>query len=237
MIDTYSQTAVRPPRRMVRELPQAERPFERACHIGVRALSVAELLALVLTTPDALDLAYEILRVSGGLAGLYQASRSEITSIPGVGDGLAIRLQAAVELGRRYVTTSPAERPYITSPGDAASLLMAEMQDLPQEHLRVILLDTRNRVISVPTIYVGSLNTSVVRVGELFRMAISSQAAAVIVAHNHPSGCASPSPEDVAVTRHIVQAGELLAISVLDHIIIGRNSFVSLKERCLGFEL
>jgi len=232
-METYSQTKT--PRRMVRELPTAERPFERACYLGVRALSVAELLALVLTTSDALDMAYEILGVSGGLSGLMQSSRHELTTIPGVGDGLAIRLQAAVELGRRYVTTSPAERPYITSPGDAANLLMSEMQDLPQEHLRVILLDTRNRVIGAPTIYVGSLNTSVVRIGELFRQAITSQAAAVIVAHNHPSGCASPSPEDVNVTRQMVQAGELLSVPVLDHIIIGRNSFVSLKDRGLGF--
>ena len=230
----YDQTAVRP-RRMIRELPPQERPFARACRVGVRALSVAELLALVLTTSDALDLAYEILEEAGGLAGLYQYSRQELTTIPGVGDGLAMRLQAAVELGRRYVTTSPTERPFVHSPGDAANLLMAEMQDLPQEHLRVILLDTRNRVIGMPTIYIGSLNTSVVRVGELFRQAITSQAAAVIVAHNHPSGCASPSPEDVRVTRQFVQAGELLDISVLDHIVIGRNSFVSLKERGLGF--
>lgn len=234
MNSSYPETAVRP-RRMIRELPPGERPFSRACHAGVRALSAAELLALVLQTPDALDMAYEILEAAGGLAGLYQYSRQRITTIPGVGDGLALRLQAAVELGRRYVTTSLAERPSINSPGDAANLLMAEMQDLPQEHLRVILLDTRNRVISIPTIYIGSLNTSTVRIGELFRQAITSQAAAVIVAHNHPSGCASPSPEDVHVTRQMVQAGELLSVPVLDHVIIGRCSFVSLKERALGF--
>jgi DNA repair protein RadC len=124
----------------------------------------------------------------------------------------------------------------VTTPADAANLLMSEMTFLEQEHLRVVLLDTRNRVLATPTIYVGSLNTSVIRIGELFRQAIRNNAAALIVAHNHPSGDPAPSPEDIHVTRKLVEAGKLLDIEILDHIVIGRQKFVSLKERGLGFD-
>jgi len=146
------------------------------------------------------------------------------------------QIKAALELGRRLLVSSPDDRPQVLSPGDAANLLMLEMGLLEQEHLRIVLLDTRNRVLSISTVYIGSLNTSMVRVGELFREAIRHNAAAVIVAHNHPSGDPTPSPEDVAVTKQIVQAGKLLDISVLDHIVVGRGRFVSLKERGLGFD-
>jgi DNA repair protein RadC len=146
------------------------------------------------------------------------------------------QLKAAFELGRRLIVTSPAERPQVRSPADAAQLLMAEMALLEQEHLRLVLLDTKNAVLSIPTVYVGSLNTSMIRVGELFRFALKENCAAVIVAHNHPSGDPTPSPEDVLVTRRIVEAGQLLDVEVLDHLVIGRGRFVSLKERGLGFD-
>jgi DNA repair protein RadC len=113
---------------------------------------------------------------------------------------------------------------------------MSEMMFLEQEHLKLVLLDTRNRVLGTPTIYVGSLNSSVIRIGELFRAALKENAAAFIVAHNHPSGDPSPSPEDIRVTKQLVQAGKLLDVEVLDHVIIGRQRFVSLKERGLGFD-
>lgn len=154
----------------------------------------------------------------------------------GVGQAQAARLQASLELGRRVLQADTGEQLLIHSPADAANFLMYEMFNLTQEHLRVILLNTQNRVIALPTVYVGSLNTSVVRVAELFKPAIVHNAAAVIVVHNHPSGDCSPSPEDVGVTRHLVQAGEMLSIPVLDHIILGRHRFVSLKERQLGFD-
>ncbi|MCA9869972.1 MAG: DNA repair protein RadC, partial [Anaerolineae bacterium] len=147
-----------------------------------------------------------------------------------------VQIKAALELGRRLLVTAPHERPQMRSPADAANLLMAEMSLLPQEHLRTVLLDTRNRVLSIPTIYVGSLNTAQVRVGEMFREAIRANCAGMIVVHNHPSGDPTPSPEDVQVTRMIVEAGSLLNIDVLDHLIIGRQRFVSLKERGLGFK-
>jgi DNA repair protein RadC len=133
------------------------------------------------------------------------------------------------------VVASPDERPQINSPADANALLTLEMGHLEQEHLRLLLLDTKNRVLATPTIYMGSVNTTVVRVSELFREAIRSNSAALIVVHNHPSGDPTPSSEDVQMTRQIVQAGELLGIEVLDHLIIGSGRFVSLKERGLGF--
>ncbi|MFZ1396233.1 MAG: DNA repair protein RadC, partial [Candidatus Promineifilaceae bacterium] len=164
-----------------------------------------------------------------------QLTRAQLMQLNGVGQAQAARLQAALELGRRVLQADPGEQPVIHAPADAANLLMYEMMNLTQEHLRVILLNTRNRVIGIPTVYVGSLNTSVVRLAEVFKPAIINNAAAVIVVHNHPSSDPSPSPEDVNVTRQLVQAGEMLSIPVLDHIILGRHRFVSLKERGLGF--
>ena len=152
-----------------------------------------------------------------------------------MGEAKVAQLKAAFELGRRLLVESPDEQPTITSPADAANLLLGEMSLLEQESMRVILLDTRNRVQAIQTVYQGSLNTTMVRVGELFREAVRANCAAIIVAHNHPSGDPSPSPEDVAITKDIVAAGKLLSIDVLDHLVIGRQRFVSLKERGLGF--
>ena len=208
--------------------------------VGERAVSTAELLAIILRTgvggENVLRLAERLLITFENLPGLARASIAELTEVKGIGPAKAIEIKAALEIGRRLLTTAPEEKPRVTSPADAANLLMSEMSFLEKENLRLILMDTRNQVVGTPTIYVGSLNTSVVRVGELFRAAIKENAAAFIVAHNHPSGDPAPSPEDVAVTRQIVQAGTLLNIEVLDHIIIGHNRFVSLKERGLGFQ-
>jgi DNA repair protein RadC len=131
--------------------------------------------------------------------------------------------------------SSAGERPSIHSPADIAALVQYEMSALEQEELRVILLDTRNSVMDVVMVYKGSLNSSQVRVGELFKEAIRRNAAAVILIHNHPSGDPEPSPDDVAVTRAIVEAGKLMDIHILDHIVIGAGRYVSLKERRLGF--
>lgn len=183
-----------------------------------------------------LQLAQILLAQTDGLPGLIRASRAEMESVKGIGKVKALRIKAALELGRRALTVSTEEKPQLTSPTDAANLLMSEMMYLEQEHLKLITLDTRNRILSVPTLYIGSLNTAVVRIAELFKFAIRENAAAIIVAHNHPSGDPSPSPEDVHFTRQLVKAGKLLDIEVLDHIIIGRQRYVSLKERSLGFD-
>jgi DNA repair protein RadC len=147
----------------------------------------------------------------------------------------AVRIRAALELGRRMMATSNEPRYRVNTPGDAAELLMPDMMLLEQEHMRLILLNSRHEVISTPTIYKGSLNTAVVRVAEVFKDALRQNAAALVVSHNHPSGDPSPSPEDIRVTRSFVEAGKLLGVEVIDHVIIGHNRYVSLKERGLGF--
>lgn len=225
---------------MIRDMAVADRPRERLISVGAGAVSTTELLAIILRTgaggENVLRLAERLLAEFGSLPGLARASIGELTRVRGVGAAKAAEIKAALEIGRRLMASAPEERSRVTSPSDAANLLMSEMMFLEQEHLRVLLLNTRNEVLRTPTIYIGSLNASVVRVGELFRAAIRENAAALIVAHNHPSGDPSPSPEDVHVTRQLVKAGQLLDIDVLDHIIIGRQRYVSLKERGLGFD-
>lgn len=225
---------------MIRDMAEENRPRERLMRVGAQAVSTAELLAIVLRTgvggENVLRLAERLLGEFRDLPGLARANVTELTRVKGVGPAKAVEIKAALEIGRRLMASAPQERLRVTSPADAANMLMSEMMFLEQEHLRLILLDTRNGVLSTPTIYVGSLNTSVIRIGELFRAAIKENAAAFIVVHNHPSGDPSPSPEDVNVTRQIVQAGKLLDISLLDHIVIGHQRYVSLKERGLGFE-
>lgn len=234
MTDNYTRAQIK--RRYVKDMPVEERPLYRLQQVGPMALSTVELLASVLQTHDALDLAQDMLNHFGDLAGVSRATDAELTAFDGVGDAQAGRVRAALELGRRLISVRGEEQMKVTSPADAANLLMTEMAFLEQEHLRLILLDTRNHVIGTPTIYVGSLNTSVVRIGELFRAAVRANAAAMIVAHNHPSGDPSPSPEDVNVTREMVRAGKIMSLDVLDHVIIGRMRYVSLKERGLGFD-
>ena len=223
----------------IKNLPAGDRPRERLSHDGATALSTAELLAIIFRVgvggENVIALSQRLLAKYGGLAGLARAPFTDLQEEHGLGEAKVATLKAAFELGRRLAITSPDERIQIRSPADAANLLMGEMSMLEQEHLRVMLLDTRNRVLAVPTIYIGSLNTSVIRVAEVFREAIRRNAAAVIIAHNHPSGDPTPSPEDVAVTRNIMQAGQLLDIEVLDHVVIGQQRFVSLKERGLAF--
>ncbi|MFQ5420262.1 MAG: DNA repair protein RadC [Anaerolineae bacterium] len=225
---------------MIRDMRQEDRPRERLIQVGAQAVSSVELLAIILRTgtggESVVRLAERLLAHFGSIPGLARATIAELTAVKGIGPAKAVEIKAGLELGRRLMAAAPEERPCVTSPGDAANLLMSEMMLLEQEHLRLILLDTRNRVLGTPTIYKGSLNTSVIRIGELFRAAIRANAAAFIMAHNHPSGDPAPSPEDVNVTRQAVTAGNLLDISLLDHIVIGHNRFVSLKERGLGFE-
>jgi len=224
----------------IKELPSGDRPRERLAEVGASGLSNAELLAILLRVglkgTNAVRLAENMLAQMGGLPGLHRASYSDLCAIKGVGTAKAAQLQAALELGRRIAISSPDERVVIKSPADAANLLMYQLAPLDQEYLFVILLDTRNRVMGRPLeVYHGSLNTSLIRVGEVFREAVKQNAAGIIVAHNHPSGDPSPSPEDVAVTRALVEAGKLLDVDVLDHLVIGHHRFVSLKERGLGF--
>ena len=220
----------------VRDLPVRERPVNRLHHVGAGSLSNAEIIAAIIQTPTALHTAAHLLAKHKGLMGLARASTHELQDTPELGPAKTAQIKAAMELGRRVLIASPDDRVQVKSPADAANLMMMEMSTLEQEHMRLILLDSKNYVIDTPTMYMGSLNTSVIRVGELFREAIRQNCAAVIICHNHPSGDPSPSPEDVAVTELITQAGQLLDIDVLDHLIIGQQRYVSLKERGLGFK-
>jgi DNA repair protein RadC len=166
-----------------------------------------------------------------------RASQTELEAIKGVGPVKAIELRAALALGRRLATLQPAERPVVRSPRDVFNLVQSEMAQLESEHLHVLLLNTKNQVLAQREVYRGTLNSSTVRVGELFRDAVREQCASVIIVHNHPSGDPAPSPEDVRVTAEAVKAGQLLDIEVLDHVIVGEgpDRYVSLKERGLGF--
>jgi len=224
----------------IKDLPVDERPRERLARAGEGALSTAELLAIILRTgvggENVLVLATRLLSRYGGLPGLARASFAELEAEKGLGKAKTAQLKAALELGRRMLLAAPEDRFVVRSPGDVAQILMAEMSHLEQEHFQVLYLDTRNRLLGSETVYVGSLNASHIRVSEVFRDAVKRNCAAVIVAHNHPSGDPTPSPEDVEVTRRLVAAGNLLDIEVLDHLIIGQQRFVSLRERGLGFD-
>ena len=160
----------------------------------------------------------------------------EISRVPGISNQTALRLKAALALGRKLLQPED-DRPVIHSPGDAAQILMPMLAHREQEYLMVMMLDTRNRMLDISEVYHGSLNSSMVRVGEVFKPALQRNAASVLVAHNHPSSDPTPSPEDVTVTRAIVQAGKLLDVSVVDHIVCGLSRWVSLKEKGLGFLL
>ena len=219
----------------IRELPITDQPVNRIRYLGSGSLSLRELLAIVVGGNDGFQIADNILRYASQLSDLARLSFYELVSIPGVGPSTAARLQALTELACRLQREAPQEQASIRSPSDIANLLQLEMALLDHEQLRIVLLDTKNRVQDVITLYKGSLNTAVVRVGEVFKEALKRNMAAIIIVHNHPSGDPTPSPEDVLVTQKIVQAGELLNIDVLDHLVIGYNRFVSLKERGLGF--
>jgi len=233
-----ADTTTRPTYRIA-DLRETERPRERLEKLGPQALSTAELLAILLRVGvpgiNAVELGQHLLNRFKGLGGIHRAPFEELLNEHGIGEAKASQIKAAIELGRRLTLEAPEERPTINSPADAAALVQYEMSALEQEHLRVLLLDTKNHVLDIVEVYRGSVNMSQVRVGEVFKAAIRRNATAVIVVHNHPSGDATPSPDDVAVTRAFVQAGKLIDVDVLDHLVIGQGKYVSLKERGLGF--
>jgi DNA repair protein RadC len=224
----------------MRELPAEARPRERLITEGAAALSPAELLAIILRVggpgENAIAMANRLLAHFGGLIGLAQANIDELVRSKGIGEAKATQLKAALELGRRMHLATPEDRLRIQSPADVANLLMLEMGLLQHEELRTVLLDVKNNVLKVPRVYSGNLSMVVVRAAEVFREAVRSNSQALILVHNHPSGDPTPSPEDVRLTEEMLRVGELLDIHVLDHIIIGRNRWVSLKERRLGFK-
>jgi DNA repair protein RadC len=221
----------------IHDLPQAERPRERLLSSGPHALSNAELLAILLRTgtrdESALDVASRLL-ASRGLDGLQRASAHELAEERGLGPASAAQLKAALELGLRLATLQPEERPTITGPEDVLSLVGSEMAVLEQEELRVLLLNTKNQVQAIETVYRGNVNAAQVRISELLRDAVRRNCPNLLAVHNHPSGDPTPSKDDVRMTRDLVLAGQLLDIDVLDHVIVGSGGrHVSLRNEGL----
>jgi DNA repair protein RadC len=218
----------------LRTLPLREQPAYRVS-TNAAACSLAELLAAVIGGSKQIETAESLLAFcNGDLQRLYSAHVNELAALRGVGQQIAVRVKAAFSLGLKL--NEPAgERISVNSPADAASLVLNEMSLLEQEYLKVMLLSQRNNVLDIVEVYHGSVNSSQVRIAEVFVPAIRRIAPSIIVFHNHPSGDPTPSPDDVAVTRAMVQAGKMLDIQVLDHLVIGNGRFVSLKERGLGF--
>jgi DNA repair protein RadC len=224
----------------ISDMRNEDKPRERMAALGSSALSSRELLAILLRVgtkgENVLNMADRLLNSYGGLQGLHSASFAELCAEHGMGVSKTAQLKAALELGHRLKLEELKEKPVINSPGDVADLVMHELSAARQEHLWVLMLNTRNHVLNIQRLYTGSLNHSTVRIGEVFEAAIRHKAAGIIVVHNHPSGDPSPSPEDIQLTTALIKAGDLLDIKLLDHIIIGSREFVSLKQRKLGFE-
>lgn len=218
----------------LRDVPTEDRPRERMIQHGAEALSNAELLAVLLRTgtyqESAVRLAERLLRESGGLRALVDVSMEQLTAIKGIGAAKALQIKAGIELGRRLARSTMNDAVIIRSPQDAAALLTEDMRYLQKEHFVCLFLNTKNHVIGQETLSMGSLNASIVHPREVFRAAIKRSSASIVCAHNHPSGDPTPSPEDIQLTKRLVEAGDIVGIEVLDHLIIGDRRFVSLKE-------
>jgi DNA repair protein RadC len=227
-------------RHVIRELPVAERPRERLAQRGPGGLTAAELVAILWGSGtrgrSAVDLATTALAAHDGLTGLARASELELSAMSGIGPVKAGQLVAAFELGRRLMADWPSGRWSIRGPSDVADRLILQMGRLEREELRVVILDTKNHVLRVQTVYQGNVSSSLVRVGELYRDAVRLNAAGVILVHNHPSGDPTPSPDDLHLTAEALAAGRLLDIALLDHLVIGHDAFVSLRDRGVAFD-
>ncbi|PWW19643.1 DNA replication and repair protein RadC [Cytobacillus oceanisediminis] len=220
---------------LIKDFPQDERPRERFVQNGPQSLSNHELIAILLRTgtkeESVLQLSNRLLTQFEGLRLLKDASLDEITAIKGIGTAKAIQLLAAVEIGRRISNLAYDDRYIIRSPEDGANYVMNDMRFLSQEHFVCLYLNTKNQVLHKQTIFIGSLNASIVHPREVFKEAFRRSAASIICIHNHPSGDPTPSREDIEVTKRLAEAGKIIGIDVLDHLIIGENKFVSLKEK------
>jgi DNA repair protein RadC len=218
----------------VRELPSHERPRERLQHFGPQALSMAELLAIILRTgtrgDNALELANKLLTKYGGLPGLVRADFRELCAEHGIGEAKSAQVKAALEIGRRLALVQADTRYKISTPADAANLVMLDLAYLDTEQMRILLLDAKSHLVEKASLYQGTANSSVLRAAEVFRPAIIRNCLGLILCHNHPSGDPTPSQEDIETTRQLVEAGRILDIELVDHIIIGHQRFVSLKE-------
>jgi len=223
----------------ISDMPRDDKPRERLAKQGSEALTNGELIAILLRTgvkgKNAIQIANNLLFKYKGLRGIYRAPFSELCGEFGLGLAKAATIKAAIELGHRLSLESPDEKHSISSPKDAADLLLHSMGGLEQEEFRIMLLDRRNKMITTETLYRGSVSSSQIRIAEVFKEAVRKNCSAIILFHNHPSGDPDPSNDDISVTRGIIQAGKILEIEVLDHIIIGNNRWYSMKEHGVVF--
>nr|WP_277988128.1 DNA repair protein RadC [Halobacillus kuroshimensis] len=223
------------PNVMIKDVPKQDRPRERLIELGPAHLSNQELLAILLGSgtkqESVMELSNRLLVHFEGMTLLKDAAIEELTAIKGIGAAKAVQLLAAVELGKRMHKMKPAERYMIRSPEDGADFIMEEMRDLKQEHFICLFLNTKNQVLHRQTIFIGSLNASIVHPREVYKEAVKRSAASIICAHNHPSGDPTPSQEDIQVTQRLKECGKMIGIELLDHIVIGDRTFISLKEK------
>jgi len=217
----------------IKQLPPELRPRERLLEAGPSALSDGELLGLLLgigsREKTAVELAGEVISEAGGLHGLYDVSVHELMRVNGIGEAKTCIILAAMELGRRIGQVRNPGRPVISSPADVERLLRGRIANLDRENFVVVLLNTKNEVIEISTVSVGTLDASLVHPREVFKPAVRASAASVILAHNHPSGKVEPSREDREVTRRLGEAADILGIGMLDHVIVG-DGYFSMKE-------
>jgi DNA repair protein RadC len=218
----------------MKELSPDDRPREKLLRHGAAALGDNELVALILGSgrpqAGALGVANDLLKTRGGLHGLLRSTADDLTRVAGIGFAKAAQVIAALELGRRTLAHAPAARVQLRTPRDAAALLLPAFGARPTEQFGVVLLDAKHRVVRTSIVAAGTLNTTVVQPRDVFREAVLSAAAAIVVFHNHPSGDPTPSPDDVALTRRLAAAGVLMGIDLVDHIVLGDLRYCSFKE-------
>jgi DNA repair protein RadC len=223
----------------ISDMLEDDKPRERLALQGPASLSNGELIAILLRVgvkgESAIQVGNRLLKKFHGLRGLYKTPFNDLQREHGLGLAKTAQLKAAIELGRRLTIESPEDRPAINSPKDAADLVLYEMSILEQEEFRVMLLDRRNKVMETNTLYRGSVSSSQIRIGEVFKEAVRKNSSSIIIIHNHPTGDPTPSTDDISVTRAIIQAGKILDIEVLDHLVIGSGIFASMKEKGLCF--
>ncbi|WP_277923945.1 RadC family protein [Halobacillus yeomjeoni] len=225
-----SQTSI-----LIKDVPKEDRPRERMRELGATHLSNQELLAILLGSgtkqESVMELSQRLLIHFEGIGLLKDATIEELTAIRGIGIAKAVLIMAAIELGKRIQQMKPVDRYIIRSPEDGADFVMEEMRTLKQEHFICLFLNTKNQVLHRQTIFIGSLNASIVHPREVFKEAVKRSAASIICAHNHPSGDPTPSQEDIQVTRRLQECGKMIGIELLDHLVIGDRKFISLKEK------
>lgn len=219
----------------IKEMAREERPRERLQSEGVASLSNEELLAIILRTgskeKSALDLAKEILsKDQNGIRYLFNCSLEELCQIKGIGIGKASQILSTIEIGKRIARSKLIKSGCISSPKEIADFVMQDLKALTQEHFKTVFLNTKNEIIAYETISIGTLNASIVHPRDVFNQAIRKSSANIILVHNHPSGNPNPSAEDIKITKRLAEAGDIIGIKVLDHIVVGDSGYYSMKE-------